>query len=1371
MKLRYLAGLMIFFVCATAMGMDAEDAARVHFKKDVAAASESMDSAEAAGFFAVPAAGMVDEEALRWLAEEVGIGSKAAHLSALTLLSKRIAGPMPYVVPEFKAIPSSVMCGVLMRDGGFNIFAEWAGLLEGFSAGQKAGMVAKKKLLPEFVASLNMFISRFQDAFDRIVEVNEEKTIDEIFQTADMFPGVECIHNFNELIVGTATAEGFLMVRSTGKEDTKSLTNAGGNDSISKVVPSTKEILIAMKKVVSSYFSEKSLSQRMLSGDKTILNPSVFIPVLLQKMIAESGTGEIPGCGVMFTEEPEGRLTSGPQSTGITFIEASIGNNAGVVNGLVATDSYYVVPGAGGRPFIYPQVKVKTTRMLADGRILENDNAIANAPALSVYAVNALKFFADVLERHYGYSMDVEFLVQDGIVFIVQGRPIVTKSMRKSPSYLDLSRVRTDDMWPSETVVASGSSVRDVTSVRNLMCSPNIQHALDACLDMGAEDEVTAVFIGDPAPSMSHPATVFREMDKTVMCVPRFVEIATAVQAGERVWVDPQQHVVIRDRSTTPRTKVSPSGFESPITVKQGWINYPVGRYMSLLSSDWLQDIGDPVWLLPFNKEVYRPMPVLLDCMKKDFQDRVIIAASQLVYRIRFLSRQALRAAILDEDLQAQWLRVQSAVTMLCNQIVELSIYPDNTPQYMQRLLAIRFLQAVIYQQPENTNFVAGLSLANLVQTTRDERFAYSKIAEDTTLEEGVPAYYVQLDKVHKIALSDEVSRAWEWVLSLAKKNSVVLARLVRVVKELEHHSLLSMWLHTDFMEMVRRAQEVRKPLTSIFNSLRIDYKKLLDDAVFLRELALKKRQIMQMNISAFADADRCEEAWRGFNEGLLAYFINAGFHRRHRESGSYGKIAAVEVLRRFIEQFDRALKGVKGNSAFLLEKRLALFQAMLQGYYRLMHAVIRLVPAGGVEYNGASTLEKYAEMIERIINRSHFTKEDILPTRGVEVFNFSIGSGHDFFYDREKTLQPASGEDAFSIIHQSLLHCCGVLNFTSIGVDFVRPELLAEVERVFSHPVVFSKTKKMTTQLVGCELEYDGMTLHYNMPLGQHSCQLTLNYAHKSRIVTSELHFCGGFAHERSRWCTGTLLAAMFGAGFREEDGCEVSIPVLRDHSFITKLLIKNPSSLGRVSLFWTDLIRIACKLDVSPEGMGLYMRPLEEALEERVFEILQSLEYFGPIGLQAQVALFSLLQPVGPRGAPAIFVEILPAAVQVVGQALGCPDEFVQQEGKKLLQRLMKQGAALDVAFVIGQRDLVSEDKQLRYAAQSLLSDILKHGQGAFVREIAEMAEVHLRMAQAHLSSGKRDLVTWARAALERIRKLVPASGGVGESKVADE
>lgn len=91
----------------------------------------------------------------------------------------------------------------------------------------------------------------------------------------------------DKLLAAVAQRNERLMVRSTGREDTKELANAGGNTSVPNVISDIDHALQSLGEVVTSYFGEKSLKQRLGVEDRTLFDPMPLTPILFQRMIGE----------------------------------------------------------------------------------------------------------------------------------------------------------------------------------------------------------------------------------------------------------------------------------------------------------------------------------------------------------------------------------------------------------------------------------------------------------------------------------------------------------------------------------------------------------------------------------------------------------------------------------------------------------------------------------------------------------------------------------------------------------------------------------------------------------------------------------------------------------------------------------------------------------------------------------------------------------------------------------------------------------------------------------------------------------------------------------------------------------------------------
>ncbi len=181
-------------------------------------------------------------------------------------------------------------------------------------------------------------------------------------------------------------AEGKWAVRSSSTiEDSLSLSFAGQMDTFLNV--SGDEILTAVRKVWASNFSERSLTYRTrarLDSDW----PSMA--VIIQRM------GAVEKGGVLFTVNPS---DLNDESMVISVADGEIPD---VVSGK-ACDTYYVARGSG-----YTLKSSEKATLLNDAELKE------------------LAKLGDRIERHFTRAMDIEWGSKNGVITILQARPITT---------------------------------------------------------------------------------------------------------------------------------------------------------------------------------------------------------------------------------------------------------------------------------------------------------------------------------------------------------------------------------------------------------------------------------------------------------------------------------------------------------------------------------------------------------------------------------------------------------------------------------------------------------------------------------------------------------------------------------------------------------------------------------------------------------------------------------------------------------------------------------------------------------------------------------------------------------------------------------
>ena len=451
---------------------------------------------------------------------------------------RALSSPLLPSIPSFFPISSLEIIAALSRQG-CDIHKEWSSAV--------AHLRRERKFTVVFQKAHQHFIEELSQALDALTLKNRE---------------------LSAFLGKIAAKNARLMVRSTGREDTHHNANAGGNKSVPNVLPYLPAVLGAIKEVVLSYFSERSLKQRIDAHDESVFSEDVFVPVLLQEMVGEgdnekkgsagsfegegeessdsasaekygasrssrvAGTGDvgddvsgfevsstdegdeegenIPCSGVMFTQHPESR------TPGIMVIQSTWGHNEAVVNSLLPVDTYYVADNA-----IYPIIRKKSSRLAPRGgeglTLVANPIHLVNASSLNKARLASLIAIGRHLEEVYRRALDIEFVIQKKKVHIVQARPIVHARDLAPASYIhgELPGER----FSGVTVGAAGGSVRVIENAALIVGGRTIRDALNNYHLLSREERqaIKLIVVGEMAASTSHAATVFRGQGKPLI--------------------------------------------------------------------------------------------------------------------------------------------------------------------------------------------------------------------------------------------------------------------------------------------------------------------------------------------------------------------------------------------------------------------------------------------------------------------------------------------------------------------------------------------------------------------------------------------------------------------------------------------------------------------------------------------------------------------------------------------------------------------------------------------------------------------------------------------------------------------------------------
>lgn len=398
----------------------------------------------------------------------------------------------------------------------------------------------------------------FQEAFskqDNQASLGEEakkklqgvqKTIAQCFKDHPLSAGIiDKFLNDNQIESGS-----LLMVRSTGiHEDKADMANPGGNESV-PCRATTQGISAALGIVAASYVGEKSLSQRLGAGDKSISDMPVM-PGLIQQMIREGLDGsESVSSGVVYT------------AGGSTRMQAAPGHGEYVVNSKGKVDNYYI----SSEGVVYSEIANKDFRLAANVSIggdrpvslerKENDPELKYSPALDQEGAVYLHELSKFIEKKYGSRVDVEFIykpassTEPGSINIVQVRAIPEGSRRGlepsalSPKLLGKNKDKLQTLNGLQVITPEVNRAAVINDPKQVIIAPNIEQALSEYNRLGLDGRTTikAVIVETPAPDTSHEARVFNAGGIAVMQVKNIEEFKKLLPSinDQALIVDPQ---------------------------------------------------------------------------------------------------------------------------------------------------------------------------------------------------------------------------------------------------------------------------------------------------------------------------------------------------------------------------------------------------------------------------------------------------------------------------------------------------------------------------------------------------------------------------------------------------------------------------------------------------------------------------------------------------------------------------------------------------------------------------------------------------------------------------------------------------------------
>ncbi|BDC34427.1 hypothetical protein Noda2021_03850 [Candidatus Dependentiae bacterium Noda2021] len=567
----------------------------------------------------------------------------------------------------------------------------------------------------------------------------------------------------------------YLMVRSTGVEDSVAFANAGANVSKAYITPEAEEAIElqkAMGQVVASYVTLHSLKNRLAQGHT--LEASIFMPVLIQELVGEPINSQetdplkIPVSGVAYSTNQQLSDTA----LKVTEINASYGHGEGIVANRVTADKYYLVPSThSSSAFFVPQIYTKHDRLVPqtiNGAIeletIENPSDLAQKPCLSPVQLNALYNALMAVEKAYQIPMDVEFVVKSDNIYIVQARPTMYKA--DQATFIDVTKISptNNPIIHKESLrclVPSKSSVLVITDPQDLLITHNLDEADQDPRSVSAH----VVIVDTWASSLSHAAVNF--MGHGIPCFYvhniRAIELlANKITEQNPLIIDVQQSLLIH-------WDTSKSSFKDVITT--GWFEHPVQARFSVSTAH-----------VNTTKQVLPSSGLINSYCSQLAQEHISLAErKELCNKLNAIVQNYLQISErriknvwnnhFDTTAQQALSDYKFAYATLMNEIN--AVLAHGNPSHFQWLFYIKLLQALLYQNPaEHEQFIGGYTYQSFLDV-----LYFKQLIAAASQKLGYRPLLAQEILYAQSAPTQEIALAWRtFILGLEKEYTRLIA-------------------------------------------------------------------------------------------------------------------------------------------------------------------------------------------------------------------------------------------------------------------------------------------------------------------------------------------------------------------------------------------------------------------------------------------------------------------------------------------------------------------------------------------------------------------------------------------------------------------
>ena len=907
----------------------------------------------------------------------------------------------------------------------------------------------------------------------------------------------------------------YLMVRSTGAEDTRELSNAGGNESPTYVAPTIEAFSKALGEVVRSYFGAHSLKNR-LDGQTNPFAEALNLPVTSQELIGEPVGGaksqsDIPISVVLFSNEP---LYVGKEKFRVMRMSATYGHGEAVVGSCgVATDTALILRSVSQPDQLYVLYdnQEKPTRLAPirtqSGKVelqqVKNSRHLMRKRALSDDLIHRL-FEIGILSENYFEDTggtDMEIVIKGNQIYPVQARPVNRKPLL--PTYIDPKKLEKQQTSPidktvkGKVIVPGAGSVLEITNPSQILVAPTLKEAEGLY-----KKEHKLILIENDEPANSHPVVNFSGLG--VPCL--FVKDKALVRS-----------VVDQISTEKPAATCMQSGNvylwnkDKPISsfTSQGFITHPAAIAVSEISQK----------PLPRKGGVSLAAPKELQTLFSRLQSAPTLELLEKIKDHPWL--QQFDQTI--ENLQSQSNRVAKPIAKTATKlqveikksIQEITTLIEQGGGQLETLFHIKTLQTLLFTQSE------GELGTHSVLSLKENFEALQEIERYESEVEG-PSQFSDILLTATMSPNKEKFAQWKaFLLDLESKKltSAKRSQLKQMIGEIEQSGALPLF----FTLLFQYDQEIES--TQLLDDiLRVAPKKEQ-----VAELIGKRKELsrLQNDLGGFRNPSTFEKSFQNLKKQIAPFRNKESFDRLFtregwQEASPVTQLMALQTMEKVVDTYDLAIKEMMASREYRQDEKEIYLKEILFPFFDLLNLWGKSLPPENAFSRFYHQLESIEDFLKKIEPNKRFEHKH--RQSGFDVRASVLGSGAKF--DLHK---PNSLEDLWTLIHQNHLSIQYFLTnelVSSKKFIVAMPSKLIEEVKKFSNLSFYNYDLDKNYGISdpsSISIEEKAIKVKYNIPLRDHSITMIAKYDKNRDEVSLKFQFAG--TDEQFRWTLGEVL------------------------------------------------------------------------------------------------------------------------------------------------------------------------------------------------------------------------------------------------------